>query len=102
MKAWIVTADNCDGSAIVFAETRSKAKVEVLHDDVFCDYEYTDLRAQRCPKLDGMEDCEPKSNPWLNDEIRLILVKDYDWACLEPITEDCDSCVAQKYCHYFD
>ena len=49
-----------------------------------------------------MENCEPKDNYWLNDEIRLILVKEYDWSCVEPIMEDCDSCVAKNYCHYFD
>ena len=49
-----------------------------------------------------MENCEPKDNYGLNDEIRMILVKEYGWSCVEPIVEDCDSCVAKNYCHYFD
>lgn len=30
------------------------------------------------------------------------MIKEYDWACLEPQDSDCDSCVAKQYCHYFD
>lgn len=102
MKGWIVNADCVEGSAIVFANTRNEAKMEVLYDDAFCECEYTDLRVHRLKEIDGMENNEPADNYWLNDEIRLILVKKYDWACTEPELADCDSCCAKEYCHYFD
>lgn len=102
MKGWIVNTDNSEGSAIVFANTRNEAKLEALYTDGFEYERYIDLRAHRCPEIDGMENCEPTDNYWLNDEIRMILVKKYDWSCVEPIMEDCDSRVAKNYCHYFD
>ena len=102
MKGWIVNTDNSEGSAIVFANTRNEAKLEALRTDGFEDERYIDLRAHRCPEIDGMENCEPKDNYGLNDENRMILVKEYGWSCGEPIVEDCDSCVAKNHCHYFD
>lgn len=103
MKAWIANDKNCNyGSEIIFADTRGKAIVKALSRDDFEDLEFTDIRVKRIPMLDGMENAEPTDNPWLNDDIRLILVKEYDWACIEPIGEDCDVCVAKQYCHYFD
>ena len=103
MKAWIASDKNCDcGSEIIFADTRGKAISKALGRDIFAYLEFTDIRIHRLKELDGMEDREPTDNPWLNDEIRLILVKEYDWACMEPEYSDCDSCVAKQYCHYFD
>ena len=102
MKGWIVSTENSEGSAIVFANTRNEEKLEALYTDKSSDERYIDLRAHRVPEIDGMENCEPKDNYWLNHEIRMILVKEYDWSCVEPVLEDCDSCVAKNYCHYFD
>lgn len=103
MKCWIANDKNCDyGNEIIFADTRGKAISEALSRDNFEDLEWTDIRIHRLSELDGMEKCEPTNNPWLNDDIRLILVKKYDWACVEPQYSDCDSCVAKQYCHYFD
>lgn len=103
MKAWIVTDKNGDyGSDIVFASSRGKAISEALTRDNFEDFEFTDIRVRRIKDLDGMENAEPTDNPWLNDEIRLILVKEHDFACIEPEDSDCDSCVAKQYCHWFD
>ena len=103
MKCWVANDKNCDyGSEIIFADTRGKAISEALRRDNFEDLELTDIRVKRLPILDGMEDREPTDNPWLNDEIRLILVKEYDWACIEPEYSDCDSCIAKEYCHWFD
>lgn len=102
MKAWICDTDYSEGSSIVFADTRNQAKREAMWTQTCEDAPYIDIRAKRCKEIDDMENCEPKDNYWLNEDIRLILVKKYDWACVEPIREDCDVCVAKQYCHYFD
>lgn len=102
MKAWIVDTDYSEGSSIVFADTRKEARKEGMRTDVCGDAPYIDIRAKRCKSLDGMENCEPRDNYWLNDDIRLILVKEYDWSCVEPQDADCDICVAKKYCHWHD
>ena len=102
MKAWICNTDYSEGSAIVFANTRNEARKKAQFTQVCEDMPYIDIRAKRLKEIDGMENCEPRDNYWLNDDIRLILVKKYDWACVEPINEDCDKCIAKQYCHYFD
>lgn len=103
MKAWIISDKNGDyGSDIVFADTRSKAIAQALFKDEFEELSWVDIRARRIKDLDGMENCEPKDNYWLNDDIRLILVKKYDWACIEPQYSDCDNCVAKQYCHWHE
>lgn len=102
MKAWVASDKNCDyGSEIIFADTRGKAISKALSRDGFEDLGFTDIRVRRIKGLDGMEKAEPADNPWLNDKIRLILVKDYCWECFEPECDDCDSCVAKKYCGRF-
>lgn len=103
MKGWIANDKNCDcGSEIIFADTRGKAIAKALGRDNLEDLDFTDIRVHRLPEIDGMENAEPTDNYWLNDDIRLILVKQYDWACYEPEYSDCDNCVAKQYCHYFD
>ena len=97
MKAWLVT--NCEGIGIVvFADTASKAKAYALNEDGFEDETFISLHVNRAVKLDGMENCEPKNNYLLNDDIRLILVRDYGRWCEEPIMDDCSKCVAHEYC----
>jgi hypothetical protein len=101
MKAYAVRTDYSEGSGIVFAESHNKAKMLALYTDACEDAPYIDIRAKRIPELDGMENCEPKDNPWLNEDIRMILVKEYGWGCVEPgVYEDCDKCCAKQYCHW--
>lgn len=100
MKAWSVTTDYGEGSGIVFAENRNQARLLARCTDACEDADYIDIKAHRLPLLDGMENCEPKDNYWLNEDIRLILVKEYCWSCIEP--EDCDKCCAKQYCLYND
>lgn len=102
MKAWSVFTDYGDYSSIVFADTAGRARQKAQSTDA-CEYvDWRDIRVKRMPKLDGMEDREPRDAPWLNEEIRLILVKDYNWACAEPQYSDCDSCSAKEFCHWHD
>lgn len=100
MKAWLVSDayGNVEKSVVVFAETRGKAINEALCYE-FEDCAYIDLRARRAKELDGMEDCEPTDNYWLNEDIRLILVKEYGWSCLEYDDTYCGHCIARNYCN---
>lgn len=102
MKAWIVNTDYSEGSGIVFAENRNQARLLAQHTDACEDAPYIDIRAKRCKVIDDMENCEPKDNYWLNEDIRLILVREYNWGCVEPQYSDCDTCCAKQYCHWHD
>lgn len=102
MKAWSVYTDYSEGMSIVFADTAGKARQLAQGTDACEDADWCDIRVKRLPEIDGMEDREPKDNPWLNEEIRLTLVKERDWACTEPQYSDCDSCLAKEFCHWHD
>ena len=53
MKAWLVEDVNEEQVAIVFAETRNKAKyLATRYDEGLQDYRYSEVRAARMPQLD--------------------------------------------------
>lgn len=54
LKAYVISDVYCgaDGSIIVWAETAGKAKSKALYDDLFDNYEYTELRAERIKDFD--------------------------------------------------
>lgn len=100
MKAYQVHTDWRDGSVVIFAETVGKAKYLALNTDLLCYENYKDLRAIRLPKIDHLYngDIMPDWNE--NEDIRLVLVKEYGWHCIEPQLEDCKVCSAEKCCEW--
>lgn len=52
LRAFVVSADHSDGSVIVFAKKRSRAKSLASKADCFCDFEFTELRCRREPDID--------------------------------------------------
>lgn len=56
LKAYCVSDKYSDaGTVIVWAETSGKAKAEALYEDIFDNYEFTELRTQRIPAFDKYE-----------------------------------------------
>lgn len=103
MKAYIVTTtDDDNGSDFVWAENASEAKQKAQFCECCEDADWIDIRVKRYPDLDDLEDKCAKEGAWFTDEIRLILVRDHDWACIEPEYGDCDSCCAKQYCHWHE
>ena len=101
MKAWEANSKYSEGSVVVFAETASKAKQEAMKTEELCDEQYTDIRVNRLPKIDRFFKKGKTVVDWNEDEdIRLELVKEYNWYCLEPTYRDCSVCLAEKYCNY--
>lgn len=102
MKAWQVYS-NDGASTIVFAETRGKAKyIAQQWIDGFEDYNFTEIICYRKKDADGFyngKDCLD----WLNDNDRLILVKEFGFACHEDYYEedDCVHCSAKEYCRLY-
>ena len=94
-KAWV---DYGEGSTIVFAETRNRAKVIAMGCDSCEDAPYTDIRVKRMKELDHLYKGNSEMN-WYDDETRLLFVRDFGWACIEPSWE-CDSCNCKKYCSW--
>ena len=101
MKAWQANSEYSEGSVVVFAETAGKAKQTALRTDELCDEKYVDIRVNRLPKIDRFYEEGKTIVDWNEDEdIRLELVKEYNWFCLEPLVELCEVCPAAEYCNY--
>ena len=101
MKAWQANSEDSEGSVVVFAETASKAKQTAMKTDELCNEQYIDIRVNRLPKIDRFFKEGKTIVDWNEDEdIRLELVKEYNWYCLEPTYKDCSVCLAEKYCNY--
>ena len=103
MKAWMVEDVNEEQVAIVFAETRNKAKyLATQYDEGLQDYRYDEMRATRMPQLDKCAGDSPYVMDFAIDEDRLIMVRDAGFTCLEPEYEDCEKCVAKDYCEVYE
>lgn len=84
LKAYIV----CDkwneaGAIIIWAETSGKAKAKALYDDIFDNYEYTELRVKRAPDFDKY--AESKKVP-----IQELLNMSWYFCCCECLKEHLD------------
>lgn len=103
MKAYCVTTRTGDnGSDIVWAENASQAKLKAQCCECCEDEPWTEIRVKRIKDLDDMENECAKEGAWFDEKIRLILVRDHSWACVEPEYADCDKCNAKQYCHWHD
>ena len=61
---------------------------------------FTEVRLKRCPEADELYRGRSEID-WYDTSVRLMLVKDFGWACEEPSFE-CDGCVAKKYCEWWE
>lgn len=102
MKAWTVRdIERLDsGVSIVFAETRAKAISAALGIGNFEDSKWCDIRATRFKEFDDKYIGKTEID-WDDPEIRLILVRDYDWSCMET-SDRCEGCSARKWCMHWE
>lgn len=100
MKAWKVNSEYSECSVVVFAETAGKAKQIALKTDELCEERYVDIKVNRLPKIDRFYKEGKAIVDFEDEDIRLELVKEYNWACLEPTYRECSVCLAEKYCNY--
>ena len=98
MKAWHVEdLDNYEGYAtIVFAETRSQAKLIAMGTDACEDAEYIRIRAVRDKRFDsayrGISEMD-----WYDENDRRIMVQN-GWSCVDSYIEWCKKCSANEWC----
>ena len=105
MKAYRVTDKQgvCDCAAVIFAETREKARVIAMHSETFEWYDflgYTDFHVRRIPALDkyyrGVSEMD-----WNNAEDRIEMVKEAWFVCsydYDKTELGCKECPAKKWC----
>lgn len=100
MKAWKVDTNDSDyGATIVFSETSGKAKAVALANcRQFEDCDFTELRAWRYEDFDQYYKGEAYPDAWNDDELKLVLVRDHGWFCIDGSDSYCDDCIAKEYC----
>lgn len=104
VKAWLVreTGEFC--AAVVFAETRGKARSLAMHTEVCEDVRFCDIEVYRKPTLDKYYTDGKTELYWHNSKDRVALVKDGGFVCdrdyWEP--EDCKNCPATEYCDMYE
>lgn len=102
MKAWQATTKTSDyGSTVVFAETAGQAKAIAIGTDACLDADFTEIRVSRLPKADILY-CGQNEAPWWDEKTRNLLVKEYDWRCIEIYHDECENCSAKKWCDEYE
>ena len=98
MKAWIVS-DPVEGySAVVFAESRGKARVAALCTEECMDSDFLEIKPRRFPEADCMYRGDNWRMDWFNDEDRRFLLQ-HGWHC-EREYADCAECEDLQYCEW--
>lgn len=98
MKAWIVNPKYKFGSAVVFAETRGKAKSAALCTSSCEDANFCDIEVSRAPEMDKYYAEGKTEMDWSDPKDRIALVKECGFYCEDPIAECCESCPAKEFC----
>ena len=100
MKAWLVREKDEFLAAVVFAETRGKAKMLARCTDACEDVHFLDIEAFRMPQADKYYKDGKRELDWLNPEDRLVLVKECGFMCDYDAfqLEDCTVCSAKAFC----
>lgn len=98
MKAWIVNEKYETASAVVFAETRGKAKALALCTSSCEDTNFCDVEVSRAPEMDKYYVDGKTEMDWSDSDDRIALVKECGFYCEDPIAECCKSCPAKDFC----
>ena len=106
MKAYVASDRNGDSgySIVVFAETAGQAKAYARNSETFEDYEFTEMRVNRCKALDGHYRGNHEMN-WLNDEDRVAIVRYANFECSGEVWHpECETgdCPAQEWCGRYE
>lgn len=98
MKAWIVSPKYEFGSAVVFAETRGKAKSLALCTSCCEDANFCDIEVSRAQQMDKYYVEGKTEMDWFNPKDRIALVKECGFYCEDPVAECCECCPAKEFC----
>ena len=96
MKAYKAWSEDGEGSTVVFAETRNKAKLIALSCDCCDGADYIDIRVRRIKELDHLYKGRTEAD-WYDPDVRIILVRDFSWRCLDPYYAECEECPAEEF-----
>ncbi len=99
-KAWLVRKTGKFEAAVVFAETRGKAKSMAMHTDA-CEYvDFTSIEVRRLKEADKYYKPGKRELYWFNTDDRIAMVKDCGFTCVPDYrcAEECAVCPAKEFC----
>jgi hypothetical protein len=102
-KAWIVRENGEPYAAVVFAETRGKARALAQSTDA-CDYvDFVNIEVHRIKDADKYYKPGKRELDWDNADDRIALVKDCGFVCDHEYwdMDDCAVCPAKDFCDKF-
>lgn len=102
MKAYTASDRNGDTgySIVIFAETAGQAKAYAANSYEFDEYDFTDIRVNRCKALDGFYRGNREMD-WLDDSDRIAMVRYANFECNSEVWHpECENgeCPAQQWC----
>lgn len=100
MKAWLVREKDEFTAAVVFAETRGKAKVLALSTEACEDSDFMSIEVRRLKGVDKYYKPGKRELDWFNTEDRIAMVKDFGFTCIPDAhcAETCNVCPAKEFC----
>ena len=101
-KAWSFYEEEECIIEVVFADTRTKARMYLKELDTFDNYRYIDISPRREKELDYLDHEDGYVMNWNKEEDRIALVKNIGFYCLYPDKEECNECCAKKWCSKYE
>lgn len=101
MKAWLVREKDEFCAAVVFAETRGKAKSLAMRTEACEDAAFMDIEVRRMKEADKYYREGKRELNWFDDADRVALVKDCGFSCDPheiPDWDYCLDCPAKEWC----
>lgn len=98
MKAWLVREKDEFCAAVVFAETRGKARALAKYTDCCENCDFIDIEVRRVPKIDKYYKDGKIEMEWGIPKDRIALVKELGFECEEIDLNICEECSAKEYC----
>jgi len=100
MKAWLVKERDAFYAAVVFAETRGKARALAQTTDACEDVPFCDIEVRRMPDADKCYREGKSKMDWQNPDDRLVLVRDCGFVCDYDafFSGDCATCSGREVC----
>ena len=97
-KAWSFYEEEEGIIEVVFADTRTRARMYLKELDVFDNYRYIDISPRRTKELDYLNHEDGYVMNCNKEEDRIALVKNIGFNCLYPDKEECNEGCAHEWC----
>lgn len=97
-KAWSFYEEEEGIIEVVFADTRTRARIYLNELDTFDNYRYIEISPRREKSLDYLDHPDGYVMSFAREEDRIAMVKNIGFYCTFPDREECESCCAKEWC----